>query len=67
MAEQNNELLLKNHQSCLFGSTPFPKANGTSFDKHRGNYVLGHGRGRNKQDREDRTHNSSKKNNTPCY
>ena len=45
VAEQNNEILLKNHQSCPTGSTPFPEANGTSFDKHRGNYVRGHGRG----------------------
>ena len=45
VAEQNNEILLKNHQSCPTGSTPFPEANGTSFDKHRGNYVYGRGRG----------------------
>ena len=45
VAEQNNEILLKNHQSCPTGSTPFPEANGTSFDKHRGNYVRGCGRG----------------------
>ena len=61
--------MLKNHQSCPTGSTPFPGANGTSFDKHRGNYVRGRGcgRGRNNQYREDRTHNSSKRNNTPYH
>ncbi|KAL0003014.1 hypothetical protein SO802_016795 [Lithocarpus litseifolius] len=65
--EQNIELLLKNHQSRLTGSTPFTEANGTSFDKHRGNYVRGRGRGRNNQYREDRTHNSSKRNSTPYH
>ena len=44
VAEQNNEILQKNHQSCPTSSTPFPEANGTSFDKHRGNYVRGCGR-----------------------
>ena len=69
VAEQNNELLLKNHQSCSTSSTLFPKANGTSFDKHRGNYGRGrgHGGGRNNQYREDRTHNSSERNNTPYH
>nr|XP_023919902.1 uncharacterized protein LOC112031443 [Quercus suber] len=71
MAEQNNELLLKNHQSRPTGSTPFPEVNRTSFDKHRGNYVRGRGRGRgrgwNNQYKEDRTHNSSKRNNTPYH
>ncbi|KAL4653140.1 hypothetical protein ACB092_01G281200 [Castanea dentata] len=69
VAKQNNELLLKNHQSHPTDSTPFPEANGTSFDKHRENYVCGHGRGRgrNNQYRKDRTHNSSKMNNTPYH
>jgi hypothetical protein len=31
VAEQNNELLMKNHQSRPTGSSPFPKANATSF------------------------------------
>ena len=69
--EQNNELLQKNRQSRPTVSTPFPEANGTSFDKHTGNYVhgrgRGHGHGRNNQYREDRTHNSSKRNNTPYH
>ena len=65
--------MLKNHQSHPAGSTPFPEANGTSFDTHRRNYVRGHGRGRgrgcgrNNQYREDRIHNSSKRNNTPYH
>ena len=31
VAEQNNELLMRNHQSRPTGSTPFPEANGTGF------------------------------------
>ncbi|XP_021817914.1 uncharacterized protein LOC110760045 [Prunus avium] len=30
LAEQNNELLLKNHQSCPTGSAPFPEVNAAS-------------------------------------
>ena len=67
VAEQNKKLLLKNHQSRSTGSTPFPEANGTSFDKHRGNYVCGRGCGRKNQYREDHSHNSSKRNNTPYH
>ena len=39
MAEQNNELLLKNHQSRPTGSMPLSKANATSIQ------TLGHGQG----------------------
>ncbi|XP_024028194.1 uncharacterized protein LOC112093620 [Morus notabilis] len=48
VAEQNNELLMKNHQSHPTGSTPFPEANAASVDdfgrgqRHR----RGRGRGR---------------------
>ncbi|KAK9698556.1 hypothetical protein RND81_08G113000 [Saponaria officinalis] len=50
VAEQNNELLMKNHESCLTGSTPLPKANVTSYNE-KGNYrdhasSSGRGRGR---------------------
>jgi hypothetical protein len=31
VAEQNTELLMKNHNSRPTSSTPFPEANGTSF------------------------------------
>ena len=40
MVEQNNELLLKNHQSRPTGSMSLPKANATSVQ------TLGHGQGR---------------------
>ena len=39
MAKQNNELLLKNHQSRPTGSMPLSKANATSIQ------TLGHGQG----------------------
>lgn len=43
LAEQNNELLLKNHESRPTGATPFPEANATqSQNRGRGR---GHGRG----------------------
>jgi hypothetical protein len=45
-AEQNNELLMKNHQSRPTSSTPFPKANGTSFHGNKGNHDRGRGYGR---------------------
>jgi len=61
VAEQNNELLMKNYQSRPTGSTPFPEANGTSFHGNKGN--RGHGRGRkNYKGQEERTHNSYKRN-----
>ena len=53
VAEQNNELLLKNHQSRLTGSAPFPEVNATSLEvntissggnNHKRGY--GHMRGR---------------------
>jgi hypothetical protein len=51
MAEQNNELLMKNHESRPTGSTPFPEVNATRYnnnydcDRNRGR-ERGHGRRR---------------------
>ncbi|XP_027151994.1 uncharacterized protein LOC113752054 [Coffea eugenioides] len=42
LAEQNNELLLKNHESRSTGASPFPEANTTQFQ----NSGRGRGRGR---------------------
>ncbi|XP_071939571.1 uncharacterized protein [Coffea arabica] len=42
LAEQNNELLLKNHESRPTGANPFPEANATQFQ----NSGRGRGRGR---------------------
>jgi hypothetical protein len=44
VAEQNYELLMKNHQSRPTSSTPFPEANGTSFCGNKGNHYRGRGR-----------------------
>ncbi|CAN0897762.1 hypothetical protein LINGRAHAP2_LOCUS19306 [Linum grandiflorum] len=58
VAEQNNDLLLKNHQSRPTGTAPFSEANATNshnFARYRGRYHgrgsghgrnIGHGRGR---------------------
>ncbi|XP_073130786.1 uncharacterized protein [Henckelia pumila] len=56
VAEQNNELLMKNHQLRPTGSTPFPEANGNAFPEANANSAQnhnnesrrgrGHGRGR---------------------
>ncbi|PIN12610.1 hypothetical protein CDL12_14783 [Handroanthus impetiginosus] len=52
VAEQNNELLMKNHEARPTGSAPFLEVNATVFNKpgggrnHGHNNALGHGRGR---------------------
>ncbi|KAK4597752.1 hypothetical protein RGQ29_015316, partial [Quercus rubra] len=56
VVEQNNELLLRNHQSRPTGSTPFPEVNGVSFES---------GPGKNNQNKGRYTHNLSKGHNTP--
>ena len=66
VAEQNNELLLKNHQSRPTGFAPFPKVNKTSFN-NRGNNGQRRGRGKNNQYRRRRTYNSPKRNITPYH
>ncbi|KAL4618909.1 hypothetical protein ACB092_06G045000, partial [Castanea dentata] len=67
VAEQNNELLLKNHQSHPTSSTPFSKVNGVSFERNGGNKSRGRGRGRgnNNQNRGRYTHNLSNGHTTP--
>ena len=47
VAEQNNELLLKNHQSRPIGSIPLPEANATIQVNRRGRW-RGHGQGRDR-------------------
>ncbi|CAA7015621.1 unnamed protein product [Microthlaspi erraticum] len=46
VAEQNNELLMKNHGLRPTGSAPFPEANVTSSNHHGRGYTRGRGRGR---------------------
>ncbi|XP_074342463.1 uncharacterized protein LOC141680028 [Apium graveolens] len=45
LAEQNNELLLKNHQARPTGSTPFPEVNLVTNNEYRDNKSFGRGRG----------------------
>ncbi|XP_023732790.1 uncharacterized protein LOC111880591 [Lactuca sativa] len=44
VAKQNNELLMKNHESRPTGSVALPKGNATNIDGHRSN-TCGQGRG----------------------
>lgn len=83
VAEQNNELLMKNHQSRPTGSSPFPEANATSYKGGRGrgrgrDPRRGRGRGRSNVWRRDSNENnfwrnekekksSSKKSESSCY
>ncbi|CAM8954801.1 unnamed protein product [Rhodiola kirilowii] len=47
IAEKNNELLIKNHQSCPTGSKAFPEANVVRFDRTElRDHLQGRGRGR---------------------
>ena len=46
LAEQNNELLMKNHQARPTGSTPFPEVNVVTTDDHGPSKQYGRGRGR---------------------
>ncbi|XP_021737856.1 uncharacterized protein LOC110704384 [Chenopodium quinoa] len=49
VAEKNNELLMKNHESRPTGSTPFPEANATSHngkEQKARDHASNHGRGR---------------------
>ena len=46
VAEQNNELLVQNHNARPTGSVPFPEANGTSFQRRGRSNGRGRGRGR---------------------
>ncbi|XP_074365610.1 uncharacterized protein LOC141706705 [Apium graveolens] len=45
LAEQNNELLLKNNQARPTGSAPFPELNAVTNNEYRDNKTVGHGRG----------------------
>ena len=46
MAEQNNELLMKNYESHPTGSVPFLEVNATSFNDRGCGFGCGHGHGR---------------------
>ena len=59
MVEQNNEFLLKNHQSRPIGSVSLPEANATSVQTLR--HGQEQGRGRGKQNSSHRSGSQSKK------
>ena len=46
VAENNNELLMKNHQSRLTGSIAFPEVNITNYSRYKNYNSYGRGRGR---------------------
>ena len=46
MAEQNNELVVKNHEAHLIGYALFPEVNATTYQHHNHTHGHGHGRGR---------------------
>ncbi|KAK9666121.1 hypothetical protein RND81_14G161900 [Saponaria officinalis] len=59
VAEQNNEILLKNHQSRPTGSDPFPEVNAIKYDhKNKGpDHASSRGRGRGRGYRQGRGNN----------
>ncbi|KAK6115399.1 hypothetical protein DH2020_007668 [Rehmannia glutinosa] len=66
VAEQNNELLIKNHESQPTGSTPFPEVNATraqNVNNFRGR-VRGRGRGRGRGRRRFTPYNRDNQNNS---
>ena len=75
LVEQNNELLMKNHQARPIGSTPFPEVNVVTSNEHGKNKQFGRGRrrgygigrgfnrGRGRSFGHDRGHNHRKSSN----
>ena len=45
MAEQSNELLIENHETCLIGFAPFQKVNAITFDLYFHDHDIDHGQG----------------------
>ena len=66
VAEQNNELLLKNHQSRPTGSTPFPEANAITNEQNNGR-GLGRGRGHSRGRKHGRGQNRNGSNSCLLY
>ncbi|XP_048421229.1 uncharacterized protein LOC125468816 [Pyrus x bretschneideri] len=70
--EQNNELLMKNHQSWLTGYAPFPEVNAASLEKNttssRGNnYKRGHGHKRGRWNGKGKNHGVQLNNQVPRH
>ncbi|XP_074323234.1 uncharacterized protein LOC141660171 [Apium graveolens] len=64
VAEQNNKLLMKNHESRPPGSSPFPEFNATTYSFGRGR---GRGRGRGNQVRNNYPCKQGKSNYNPKF
>lgn len=56
VAEQNNELLMKNHESRPVGTTPFPEANVAAYDDQSGSRGRSYYRGRGRSYHRGRGH-----------
>ena len=73
MAKQNNELLMKNHQSCPTGTEPFLKVNAISSQtngrgrSHGRGWGRGGGHGRNSRYHGTHGNNSTYKGKTSMY
>ncbi|XP_070672567.1 uncharacterized protein [Malus domestica] len=72
VVEQNNKLLMKNHQSRPTGSSPFPEMNVASFEGNttssRGNnYKRGNGHKRGRWNGKDKNHGVQFHNQVPRY
>ncbi|KAH1082842.1 hypothetical protein J1N35_022603 [Gossypium stocksii] len=60
VAEQNNELLMKNHGICPIGSAPFPGVNVTVHNNYENRKYRGRGRGRGRSGGHGRGHISNR-------
>ncbi|XP_073128651.1 uncharacterized protein [Henckelia pumila] len=72
VAEKNNELLIRNHQSRPTGSTAFPEANivmknENQNQRHRTDFGRGRGRGRGRKNDRDRGRGRGYENNRDSY
>ncbi|XP_074336793.1 uncharacterized protein LOC141673966 [Apium graveolens] len=68
VAEQNNKLLMKNHESRPTGSSPFPEVNVATYNfgrGHGGGHGCGRGRGRGNQVRNNYYFKQGKSNYNP--
>jgi len=62
VAEQNNELLMKNHEARPTGSSPFQEVNVATHDHYGKTHDLGHGRGQGRGCGLNRNHAGDYKN-----
>ncbi|XP_024006458.1 uncharacterized protein LOC112082971 [Eutrema salsugineum] len=68
VGEQNNQLVMLNHQTHPTGSSPFPEANvASSSQNNRAERVCGHGRGRGRGRQIDVGREAGKQKETVCY